>query len=219
MNAAAIRLLAVDDHPLMRQGIASLIMSQPDMRLVAEAADGDEALQQYRNHRPDVVLMDVQMPGSDGIEAIETIVADDPGARIVVLTTYEGDVQALRALKAGARGYLLKNMVRKELLDAIREVHAGKRHIPTAVAAMMGLHSYGEALSPRELQVLRQLKQGGTNRQIADALCLSEDTVKTHMKSILSKLGATDRTQAVVIALQRGFISIVDTPSGPPGRR
>ncbi|HSI47915.1 MAG TPA: response regulator transcription factor [Ideonella sp.] len=219
MNAAAIRLLAVDDHPLMRQGIASLIMSQPDMRLVAEAADGDEALQQYRSHRPDVVLMDVQMPGRDGIEAIEAIVADDPGARIVVLTTYEGDVQALRALKAGARGYLLKNMVRKELLDAIREVHAGKRHIPTAVAAMMGLHSYGEALSPRELQVLRQLKQGGTNRQIADALCLSEDTVKTHMKSILSKLGATDRTQAVVIALQRGFISIVDAPSGSAGRR
>lgn len=203
-----IRLLAVDDHPLMRQGIASLIEAQPDMVLVAEAADGPEAIARFREHRPDVTLMDLQMPGMEGTVVIEQLIALDPAARIMVLTTYKGDAQARSAFAAGACGYLLKNSIRRELIDAIRLVHAGRRHVPAEVAAALGLYALDDSLSSREMDVLRQLQHGGSNRQIGTVLGVSEDTVKTHMKSILSKLNASDRTQAVVIAIRRGLINV-----------
>jgi DNA-binding NarL/FixJ family response regulator len=208
--AGAIRILAGDDHPLMRQGIASLIAARADMALVAEAADGLEAIECHERCQPDVTLMDLQMPKLDGTSAIQNIIKIRPSARIVVLTTYAGDVQAKRALRAGACGYLLKNAIRRELVDAILTAHAGRRYIPADIAADIGMHSLDDALSAREMDVLNQLRHGGSNKKIAAALCLTEDTIKTHMKSILSKLGATDRTQAVVIAIRRGMIQVWD---------
>ncbi|HEX2011016.1 MAG TPA: response regulator transcription factor [Roseateles sp.] len=210
INKSPIRVLAVDDHPLMRQGIASLLSAQPDIELVAEAADGHEAIACFKSLRPDVTLMDLQMPGLDGTAAIQRIIALQPSARILVLTTYKGDAQARRAFEAGASGYLLKNSIRRELIEAIRQVHAGRRHVPMEVAAELGQYALAESLSGREMDVLRQLCRGGSNKQIGQALGLSEDTVKTHMKGVLSKLGALDRTQAVVVALRRGLVDIWD---------
>jgi len=192
----------------MRQGIASLLDASDDIRLVAEAASGAEALALFDEHLPDVTLMDLQMAGMAGSGAIQRIVERHPAARILVLTTYSGDAQARRAFTAGACGYLLKNAIRRELLDAIRNVHAGRRHITADVAGELGRHAFDDPLSARELDVLRELTERGSNREIAAALGLSEDTVKTHMKNILSKLNAADRTQAVIVAIRRGIIDI-----------
>jgi len=203
-----IRILAADDHPLLRQGIAALIKAQRDMELVAEAGDGEEAIKQFRLHRPDVTLMDVQMPNVNGTEAISRIREEFPEARILVLSTYAGDVQVLRAMKAGARGYILKGNVRTELLDAIRAVHAGQKRIPPEIAAELAEHAADEELSLREIDVLRLIGEGNANKQIADKLCIAETTVKNHISNILSKLGANDRAHAVTIALQRGIIEL-----------
>ena len=204
--AKKISVLAVDDHPLLRDGIAAVLDGEEDLELVAQAATGEEAIELFRKHRPDVTLMDLQMPGMGGIDAISAIRGQYPNARFIVLTTYRGDVQALRALKAGASGYLLKSMLRKELLDTIRAVHAGKRHIPAEIAAELADHVVDDALSDREVDVLRRVATGHSNKVIASQLNLSEATVKGHMKSILSKLGANDRTHAVTIAMRRGFL-------------
>jgi DNA-binding NarL/FixJ family response regulator len=201
-----IRVLAADDHPLLREGIAAVIAGQEDIELIAEATNGKEAIELFRLHHPDVTLMDLQMPVMNGIDAISAIRSDWPNARFIVLTTYQGDVQALRALKAGASGYLLKNMLRKELLDTIRVVHAGKKRIPPEIAAELADHVTDDALSDREIEVLRRVAMGNSNKIIAEQLTVSEATVKGHMKSILSKLGANDRTHAVTIAMKRGFI-------------
>ena len=201
-----IRVLTVDDHPLLREGIAAVANGEDDIDLVAEATSGQEAIELFRLHRPDVTLMDIQMPGMNGIEAMTTIRSEFPNARFIVLTTYSGDVQALRALKAGAAGYLLKSMLRNELLDAIRAVHAGKKRIPPEIAAELADHVTDDALSDREIEVLKRVATGHSNKIIASYLSVSEATVKGHMKSILSKLGASDRTHAVTIALKRGFI-------------
>jgi DNA-binding NarL/FixJ family response regulator len=201
-----IRILSVDDHHLLREGIAAVIAGQADMELAAEASTGQEAVECFRRHRPDVTLMDLQMPGMNGIDAILTIRREFPGARFIVLTTYQGDVQALRALKAGASGYLLKNMLRKELLDTIRIVHAGGRRIPPEVAAELAEHVIDDALSEREIDVLRKVATGNSNKIIAAQLGVSEETVKGHMKNILSKLSANDRTHAVTIAMKRGYL-------------
>jgi len=203
-----IRILTVDDHPLLREGIAAVLASEQDMALVAEAADGREALEQFRTHRPDVTLMDVQMPEVNGIDAIVKIREEFPDARIIVLTTYTGDAQAARAFKAGASGYLLKSMVRKELIDTIRTVHAGKKRIPPEIAVEMAEHHSDDALTVRELEVLREVAAGNANKRVAQLLNVSEETIKAHMKSILSKLGANDRTHAVTIAVKRGIIEI-----------
>jgi DNA-binding NarL/FixJ family response regulator len=201
-----IKVFAVDDHPLLREGIAAVIQGEPDMELVAEATNGQEAIKGFRLHRPDVTLMDIQMPGMDGIDTMNAIRSEFPGSRFIVLTTYQGDVQALRAIRAGAAGYLLKNMLRKDLLDTIRVVNRGKRVIPPAIAANLAEHLADDALSDREIDVLRSAAAGNSNKLIAKQLAISEATVKGHMKSILSKLGANDRTHAVTIALNRGFI-------------
>jgi DNA-binding NarL/FixJ family response regulator len=201
-----IKVLAVDDHPLLREGIAAVIEGEEDMELVAEATNGHEAIELFRDHRPDVTLMDLQMPGMSGIDAIVAIRAEFPNARFVVLTTYQGDVQAFRALKAGASGYLLKNMLRKELLDTIRAVDAGRRRIPPEIAAELADHVTEDALSDREAEVLRRVATGNSNKIIGAQLSVSEATIKGHMKSILAKLGANDRTHAVTIAVKRGFI-------------
>jgi DNA-binding NarL/FixJ family response regulator len=201
-----IRVLMVDDHPLLREGIAAVIHGEPDIEMVAEATNGQEAIDLFRVHRPDVTLMDIQMPGMSGIEAIIAIRRESPTARFIVLTTYQGDVQALRALKAGASGYLLKSMLRKDLLDTIRAVYGGKRRIPPEIAAELADHVTEDALTDREIQVLRRVATGTSNKIIASQLTVSEATVKGHMKSILSKLGANDRTHAVTIAMKRGFL-------------
>ena len=203
-----IRILSVDDHPLLREGIAALIATQSDMKLVAEASTGREALEQFRKHRPDLTLMDLQMPDMNGVESMIAICSEFPGARIIVLTTYSGDVQILRALKAGARGYLLKGLLRKELLETIRAVHSGQKRIPAEVASQLADHAIDDTLTAREVDVLRLIACGNANKLIADQLSITEDTVKGHVKNILSKLGANDRTHAVTIALRRGIIEL-----------
>ncbi len=203
-----IRILTVDDHPVLREGIAAAIARQSDMLLVAEANDGKEGVEQFRAHRPDITLMDLQMPAMSGIEAITAICKEFPDARIIVLTTYSGDAQAARAFKAGASGYLLKNMLRKELIETIRSVHGGKKRIPPEIAREMAEHHIDDALTGREMEVLLEVAAGNSNKIIADHLKISEQTVKTHMKIILAKLAANDRTHAVTIALKRGIIEI-----------
>jgi len=203
-----IRILTVDDHPVLREGIAAIVAAEPDMMVVAEAGNGREAIELYRVHRPDITLMDLQMPLMSGTDAIAAIRVDFPNARIIVLSTYSGDAQAVRALKAGASGYLLKSMVRKELADTIRSVHAGRKKIPPEIAIKMAEHHGDDALTEREIEILREVAAGNANKVIADNFSISEQTVKAHMRSILSKLGANDRTHAVTIALQRGIIEI-----------
>jgi len=210
MNAEAkkIRILTVDDHALLRAGIASLVEIEPDMELVAEASTGREAIEQFRQRRPDITLMDLQMPDISGIEAIIAIRSEFPDARIVVLTTYAGDVQVVRALKAGARGYLLKGNVHTDLLATIRAVHAGQKRIPPEVAAELAMHTTEDQLTARELEVLKLIAQGNANKEIAAQLSVREDTVKSHVGNILEKLGANDRTHAVTIGLRRGIIDL-----------
>jgi DNA-binding NarL/FixJ family response regulator len=201
-----MRVLIVDDHPMLRAGIAAVVQGESDMVVAGEASTGVEAIESFRVVRPDVTLMDLQMPDMDGISATAAIVEESPRARIIVLSTYRGDAQALRALKAGAVGYLLKSTVRTDLLSALRAVHAGRRHIPPEIAAELSEHMVDSVLSTRELDVLKRVAAGNSNRTVAEQLFLSEDTIKSHMKTILSKLGANDRTHAVIIAIKRGII-------------
>lgn len=212
MSARPIRILAVDDHAVLRDGIAALVAPEPDMEMVGEASNGAEAVEAFRNLRPDVTLMDLQMPVMAGIDAINEIRAEAPAARIIVLTTYEGDVQAVRALKAGASAYLLKSSLRKELLDTIRLVHSGRRYVPAEIAQDIAIHAAQEPLSAREISVLQLVAEGKANKVIAWELSLSEDTVKAHLRSIFSKLDVNDRTQAVTLALRRGIISLQGRP-------
>jgi DNA-binding NarL/FixJ family response regulator len=205
-EAGPIRILAVDDHPVVRQGIAGLVAVYSDMSLVAEASNGREAIQQFRTHHPDVTLMDLQMPEMNGLDAMIAIRGEFPQARIIVLTTYAGDVQVVRALKAGARGYLLKNSLHKELLEAIRSVHAGKRALSTEASMELAEHATDDALTPAEVRVLRLIAEGSANKEIAAQLSISEETVKGQVRNILSKLGANDRTHAAMIGLKRGII-------------
>ena len=205
---ALIRILVVDDHPIVRQGIAILVGTQIDMTLVAEASNGREAVQQFREHRPDITLMDLQMPEMNGLDALIAIRGEFPNARIIVLTTYAGDVQIFRALKSGAQGYLLKNTFHKDLIDTIRAVHAGKKSLSPEVSCEIAEHSTDDALTPAEVSVLKLIATGNANKQIADQLSIAEETVKSRVKNILSKLGAQDRTQAAVIGLKRGIINM-----------
>jgi len=207
-KANPIRILTVDDHPLLRGGLAALLAGEPDMELVAECSNGKQAIQQFRTHRPDITLMDLQMPEMSGLDAIIAIRGEFPDARIIVLTTYAGDVQALRALQAGARAYLLKNLVHKELLDTIRAVHAGKKAISPPVSDEIAGHATDDALTKAEIDVLRLIAAGNANKQIADRLSISEETVKGRVKNILSKLGANDRTHAAMIGVKRGIIGL-----------
>ena len=203
-----IRIALVDDHPILRQGIAALISDQPDLLLVGQASNGLEAIEQFRLHRPDVMLMDLQMPGMNGIDAMSAIRGEFPDARFVVLTTYTGDVQIVRALKAGARAYLLKSLLHRELLETIRSVHAGNKRIPPEIAAELADHAADDQLTPREIEVLRLVAAGNANKIVADRLSITEETVKAHVKNILSKLDANDRTHAVTIGLKRGIIEL-----------
>jgi DNA-binding NarL/FixJ family response regulator len=201
-----IRILAVDDHALLRKGIAMILANHPDMKLVAEASNGLEAVEQYHAHRPDVTLMDLRMPEMNGLDAMIAIRSEFPDARIIMLTTYAGDVQVLRAMRVGARGYLLKTLLDKELLETIRAVHAGKKTLSAEASFELAEHATSEALTPGEIDVLRLIAAGNANKQIADQLSITEDTVKGRVKSILSKLGANDRTHAAMIGVKRGII-------------
>jgi len=201
-----IRILSVDDHPLLREGIAAVINSQSDMQLVGDAANAQDAILQFRKNRPDVTLMDLRLPDMSGVDTTIAIRKEFPGARIILLTTFEGDVEIQRALEAGARGYLLKSTPPKELLEVIREVHAGKKRIPSQIAARLAEHLSDEDLTTREIEVLRQIAEGNRNRDIGEKLFITEETVKVHVKHIMEKLGASDRTQAVAIAIRRGII-------------
>jgi DNA-binding NarL/FixJ family response regulator len=207
-ETTAIRILTVDDHELLREGINAVVANQPDMIIAAEAGTGRQAIQMFQAVRPDITLMDLRLPDMHGIDAITAIRADFPSAKIIVLTTYKGDAQARRALKAGASGYLLKGMLRKELIETIRKVHAGKPGIPAEVAMDMAEYAVADALTSRELEVLREIAGGNANKMIAQTLSVTEDTVKAHVKSILSKLAASDRTHAVMIAVKRGFLDV-----------
>ena len=207
-DASPIRVLAVDDHQLIRAGIATLLLTESDIELVGEATNGGEAIAKFREFRPDVTLMDLQMPETDGFDAIIAIRNEFPEARIIVLTTYTGDAQAIRAIKAGAQAYLLKSLLYKELIQTIRTVHAGRRAIAPAIAAQIAEHSGEESLTPKETEVLRLIAAGNANKQIAAQLSITEETVKSRVKNILSKLGANDRTHAVAIAIKRGIVEL-----------
>ena len=207
-ESARIRILCVDDHPIVRQGIAGLLAAEPDMALEAEAANGLEAIQQFRAHRPDITLMDLQMPEMGGLDAISAIRGEFPQARIIVLTTFAGDAQALRAIQAGARGYLLKNALHKELLDTIRAVHGGKKALASEVSFELAEHATDDTLTSAEVRTLRLIAQGNSNKEIARELGLSEETIKGQVRNLLSKLGANDRTHAVTIGLKRGIIEV-----------
>jgi DNA-binding NarL/FixJ family response regulator len=207
-NSKKIRILAVDDHPVLRQGIAALIEDESDMTLVAEALNGREAIQQFRTHKPDVTLMDLQMPEMNGLDAMIAIRGEFPEARIIVLTTYSGDVQAMRAIQAGARAYLLKNSLHKELLNTIRAVHAGRKSLSPEVSFELAEHAAEDTLSPLEVRVLRLIAEGNSNKEIAARLSVTEDSVKGHVRNILSKLGANDRTHAAMIGVKRGIIEL-----------
>jgi len=207
-NAAHIRVLSVDDHPLLNEGLAAIINHQRDMQLVCQATSGNEAIEQFRKEQPDVTLMDLRLPDMNGIDTMIAIRTEFPQARIIMLTTFEGDVEIQRALEAGARGYVLKNMPPHDLVAVIRHVHAGKKHIPSEVAARLADHMGEEDLTVRELDVLRHVAEGGRNRDIAEKLFISEETVKIHIKHIMDKLAARDRTQAVAIAVRRGIIHL-----------
>jgi DNA-binding NarL/FixJ family response regulator len=208
VGPSSIRILAVDDHPVFRQGIAGLVAAQPDMCLVAEAANGQEAIQRFRAHHPDVTLMDLQMPEINGLDAMIAIRGEFPDARIIVLTTYMGDVQVLRALKAGARGYLLKQSLNKELTDTIRAVHAGKKVLSNEVSLQLAEHAGEDLLTPAEIRVLHLIAEGCANKEIGAQLAISEETIKSQVRSILSKLNANDRTHAAMIGLKRGIIEL-----------
>jgi len=207
-HEARIRILSVDDHPLLNEGIAAIINSQPDMQLVAQATSGRDAVAQFRQHLPDVTLMDLRMPDMSGIDTVIAIRAEFPDARIIMLTTFQGDVEIQRALEAGARGYLLKSMPPKDMVAVIRQVHAGKKRIPSEIAAHLAEHMGEEELTSRELEVLRHIAGGNRNRDIAERLFVAEETVKVHVKHIMEKLGAKDRTEAVAIAVRRGILQL-----------
>jgi DNA-binding NarL/FixJ family response regulator len=207
-SQANIRVFTVDDHPLLREGIAAIISNQPDMVVAAQAATGRDAIQQFRQHRPDVTLMDLRLPDISGIDAMIAIRGEFPDARIVILTTFEGDVEIQRALAAGARGYVLKSLPPKELADVVRDVHAGRKRIPPDVAAQLAEHLGAETLTDRERSVLQHVATGNRNRDIGEKLSISEETVKVHIKHIMEKLGASDRTEAVTIAVRRGIIQL-----------
>jgi DNA-binding NarL/FixJ family response regulator len=207
-DSGTIRILTVDDHALLRKGIAALVNAEPDLKLVAEASTGEDAITEFAKHRPDITLMDLQLQNMSGIDATMAIRKDFPNARIIILTTYPGDVQVVRALKAGARGYLLKGMVNRDLLETIRAVHAGQKRIPPEVAAEVAEHTAEDDLSSREIEVLRLIAAGNANKEIASQLSIAEETVKSHVTNILAKLHAKDRTHAVTTALKRGFIRI-----------
>ena len=207
-EGSAIRILVVDDHPVVRQGVAGLVGGQPDMSIVGQASNGREAIQQFRAHHPDVVLLDLQMPEMNGLDALMAIRDEAPEARIIMLTTYAGDVQVLRAIKAGARGYLVKSALHRELLETIRAVHAGKKSLSAEASYELAEHSTDDAVTPAEVRVLRLIAEGNANKEIAEQLSVSEETIKGQVRNILSKLGAKDRTHAVMIGLKRGIIEL-----------